>query len=76
MARDMAQRATKSRVDDNLHCGKVLASRSLIYNKNYRVDGTAINKLLQEMSLVPNTVRSINVYSKTTLNAVILECLL
>jgi hypothetical protein len=53
-----------SHIDNNLCCGKVLASRSLIYDKNYQVDGTAINKLLQEMSLVPNTVCSINVYSK------------
>jgi hypothetical protein len=59
MVQDTAQRVVLSRVDSNHRRGKVMACRDLIYDKNYQVDGSAIEKLLQKTSLVPNMVRDV-----------------
>ena len=66
----MDQRVKMSRVDDDHHCGKVLACRSLIHDQNYKVNGKAIDNLLQATSLVPNVVCSINVDFKMILTVV------
>ena len=60
MAQDMAQRVSMSRVDNDHRRGKVLACRDLIYDKNYSVDCSAVEKLLQKTSLVPSMVRDVN----------------
>jgi hypothetical protein len=57
MACDITQRVTMARVDDKSRQNKVYAARRLIYEKQYRINGTAIEKLLKDESLVPNTVR-------------------
>src|SRR5262245_2348351 len=62
LERPMAQWVTKLCVDDNHRCGKVQACRDLIYGTNYCIDGSAVEKLLQETSLIPNTVRYIGFY--------------
>lgn len=56
MARDMSQRLTLARVDDNHHQNLIATARGLIYEKNYAVDSTAVENLLKEHSLVPTTV--------------------
>jgi hypothetical protein len=57
MIRDMSQRVTMARVDDASRRGKVYAARRLIYEKQYRVNGAAIESLLKDQSLVPTSVR-------------------
>ena len=57
MARDMSQRKTSARVDDEDRRHRVMAARRAIYEKNYTVNSKAVNRLLQEDSLVPTTVR-------------------
>ena len=57
MIRDMSQRVTMARVDDNSRQGKVYAARRLMYEKQYRVNGAAIESLLKDQSLVPTSVR-------------------
>jgi hypothetical protein len=56
MHRDMMQHETLARVDDINHCSHVAVARESIYEKNYAVDSTAVEKLLKKDSLVPTTV--------------------
>jgi hypothetical protein len=56
MARDMCQRKTLARVDDNNRRGKVIAARRIIYEKNYQINSAAVDAILQSESLVPNVV--------------------
>ena len=56
MARDKTQRVTMARVDDSSRQGKVYAARRLIYEKQYRINGAAIESLLKDQSLVPTAV--------------------
>ena len=57
MARDMSQRKTSAQVDDEDRRHRVMAAHRAIYKKNYAVNSKAVNRLLQEDSLVPTTVR-------------------
>jgi hypothetical protein len=59
MVRDMTQWRTMARMDDIQRRNKVAAARRLIYEKNIQVDSTAVKRLLDEMSLVPNVVSSL-----------------
>jgi hypothetical protein len=59
MALDKKQRVTMARVDNYRHRSKVSAARRVIYEKNYLVDGAAVDKILKEMSLVPTAVRRV-----------------
>jgi hypothetical protein len=52
----MTQRVTMRRVDDNQRRIRVSSARYLIYEKNLKVDSSAVNELLQEFSWVPTTV--------------------
>ena len=54
--RDMMQRRTLSRVDDIKRRNCVKAAREIIYKKNKAVNSTAVERLLQEDSLVPTMV--------------------
>jgi len=54
----MKQRVTLARVDDNQRRSRVSAARRLIYEENRQVNCAAVEKLLEEMSLVPTTVRN------------------
>ena len=56
MVRDMTQRRTLARVDDNHRRGKVLAARRVIYEKNYQVNSAAVEAILQKESWVPTVV--------------------
>jgi len=56
MVRDMAQRKTLARIDDDSRRGKVAVARRLIYEKQYQVDSAAVEGLLKDQSLVPTTV--------------------
>jgi hypothetical protein len=56
MVRDMQQRETLSRVDDEAKKSKVASARKIIYEKNYAVDSTAVEAHLKEQSLVPTAV--------------------
>jgi hypothetical protein len=58
MIRDMSQRKTLARVDDNYRRNKIAAARRIIYEKNYQVNSTAVENLLREESWVPNVVCS------------------
>lgn len=58
MVRDMRQRKTSARVDDEDRRYRVVAARRAIYEKNYAVNSKAVNRLLQEDSLVLTAVRS------------------
>ena len=54
------QRVTMARVYDHQYHNKVSAARKLIYEKNVKVNGAAVERLLREMSLVPTIVRSVH----------------
>lgn len=56
MSRDMQQRETLSRVDDEAKKSKVATARTIIYEKNYAVDSAPVEVLLKEQSLVPTAV--------------------
>jgi hypothetical protein len=56
MTRDMSQRTTLARVDDNAKRVKIEIARDVIYNKNYAVDNAAVEKILKNESLVPASV--------------------
>jgi hypothetical protein len=55
--RDMTQRKTLARVDDLSRRNRVASAREVIYEKNYAVDGKAMEDLLKVDSLVPTAVR-------------------
>jgi len=59
MVRDMRQRVTLARVDDDANRHKVETARDIIYKKNYAVDNAAVEAVLKEESLVPSSVSSI-----------------
>ena len=54
--RDMTQRRTLSQMDDIKRYNHVKAAHDLIYKKNNTVNGVAVERLLQEDSLVPTLV--------------------
>jgi hypothetical protein len=56
MVRDMRQRVTLARVDDDANRHRVETARDIIYKKNYAVDSTAVEAILKEESLVPSSV--------------------
>jgi hypothetical protein len=56
MKRDMKQRETLARVDNESRRQKVAAAREIIYNKNYAVNTDHVEALLRPQSLVPTTV--------------------
>lgn len=58
MVLDRKQRTTKRRIDDNQRKQKVIRARGLIYEKNYAVDSKAVERILQDQSLVPTSVSS------------------
>jgi hypothetical protein len=56
MSRDMDLRVNAARVDDAHRKSLIIAARRVIYETKRRVDCTAVEDLLKEMSLVPNKV--------------------
>jgi hypothetical protein len=56
MLRDIKQRETLARVDDEARRRKVETARDIVYERNYAVDSTAVEALLKEESLVPTSV--------------------
>jgi hypothetical protein len=56
MPRDMKQRETLARVDDEARRRKIHIAREIIYEKQYAVDNGNVEALLQEQSLVPTSV--------------------
>jgi hypothetical protein len=59
MASDTMQRVSMAR-EKNQSETRVFAARKLIYGKNVKVNGAAVERLLQEMSLVPTVVRCVH----------------
>jgi hypothetical protein len=62
---DMAQRKSLARIDDVRRRDRVEAAREVIYTNNSAVDGVAVQNLLKEDSLVPNTVSVFSVFHQT-----------
>jgi hypothetical protein len=56
MKRDMQQRISLQRVDDDIRRSSVSSARKIIYQKNYAVDNDHVEMLLKEQSLVPTAV--------------------
>ena len=56
MKRNMKQRETLARVDDESRRQKVAAARNIIYNKNYAVNTDNMETLLMPQSLFPTMV--------------------
>jgi hypothetical protein len=56
MYRDMIQRKSLARIDDTKRRSRIRSAREAIYLKNAPVDGTAVETLLKEDSLVPTAV--------------------
>jgi hypothetical protein len=56
MVRDMRQRVTLARVDDNVTRHKVGTARNIIYKKYYAVDNDRVEAMLKDESLVPSSV--------------------
>jgi len=54
--RDMKQRKTRARVDDEMTRSKVKLARDIIYNRNYVVNSKAVEAILKAQSWVPTTV--------------------
>jgi hypothetical protein len=54
--RDMRQRVTLGRVDDDANRRKVETARDIIYKKNYAVDSATVEAILRDESLVPSYV--------------------
>jgi hypothetical protein len=59
MRRDLAQRISLTRIDDVARRARLHAARKAIYENNHPVDGVAVKKLLNQDSLVPNTVSGV-----------------
>lgn len=77
MARDMKQRLTLARTDDARRCSRIRAAQEAVYLNNYAINSKAVEKLLQEHSLVPAKVRSCFLFLSANchlLNRVTLEC--
>jgi hypothetical protein len=56
MKRDMQQRVSLRRIDDEIRQNKVSSAREIIYEKNYAVDTEHVEMLLKAQSLVPTAV--------------------
>jgi hypothetical protein len=56
MVRDMTRRVSLTRIDNKARQSKVIAARRLIYEKQYRIDSAAVERLLKHESLVPTAV--------------------
>jgi hypothetical protein len=56
MARDMRQRVTLARVDDDAKRRKVEMARDIIYKKNYAINSAPVEAILKDESLVPSSV--------------------
>ena len=56
MSRDMTQRVTLARTDDIKRRNRIEAVHEIIYVKNYMINSKAVERLLQEDSLVPTVV--------------------
>ena len=56
MPRDMKERKTLARVDNEDRRRTVEIAREIIYKKNYAVDNDNVEALLQGQSLVPTSV--------------------
>lgn len=68
MARDMLQRETMARVDDTRRRNAVDAARRAIYELNFLVNSAAVERMLQDTSLVPTVVRVHLLTAKNNLN--------
>jgi hypothetical protein len=55
---DCQKRLSSARVDDLKRRDNIAKARNLIYNENTRVNGIAVERILKEVSLVPNQVSS------------------
>jgi hypothetical protein len=77
MARDMMQRETMARVDDIHRRSSVNAAQRVIYEKNFQVNSTGVENMLQDMSLVPTAASYIHslIYEKN-IDLDIAECIL
>jgi hypothetical protein len=56
MSRDLAQRVSLARSDDVDRRDRIQAARVALYENNLPVNGAAINRLLNQDSLVPSIV--------------------
>jgi hypothetical protein len=56
MTRDMKERKTLARVDDETRRWDIKMARDIIYNKNFAVDTPAVEEMLRPQSLVPTIV--------------------
>jgi hypothetical protein len=65
--RDMSERISLTRVDDNDYRAKISCARGLIFRDGYQVDSAAVNNLLKEESLVPVMVRLCIVVTRVVL---------
>jgi len=65
--RDMSERISLARVDDNDYRTKISSARELIFRDGYQVDSAAVNNLLKGESLVPVTVRLCIVVTRVVL---------
>jgi hypothetical protein len=63
MKRDMQQRESLARVDDEARRRKVDTAREIIYRKNFAINNRAVKTLLQEHSLVPTSVSLIVIHA-------------
>lgn len=56
MTRDMQQRETLCRMNDEVNRSIISKAREYIYKKNYAVNSQVVEDLLKEQSLVPTVV--------------------
>jgi hypothetical protein len=63
MARDMIQRETMARVDNDQRRYSVNAARRVIYEKNFLVNSSGVENILRETSLVPTAVSCVQLFN-------------
>jgi hypothetical protein len=66
--RDMKQRKTLARIDDETRRGKVDLARDIIYNRHYVVNSTAVENILKAQSWVPTDVSASLITSELVAN--------
>lgn len=64
MTRDMQQRETLRRMNDEVNRSIISKAREYIYEKNYAVNSEVVEDLLKEQSLVPTVVSRAHVTSQ------------
>jgi hypothetical protein len=68
MTRDMKERKTLARIDDETQRWNIKMARDIIYNKNFAVNTPAVEEMLWPQSLVPTAVSAKSIPTVTNVD--------